>query len=76
MNEGSESVSKEYIEDRIEQLERDNESLREQVNDLLHEVNDLYERENKTVTLLLDAVKELQEKVVGLRLHQLAHPIE
>jgi cell division septum initiation protein DivIVA len=67
---------KEYIEDRIEQLERDNESLREQVNDLIAEVNDLYERENKTVTLLLDAVKELQEKVVGLRLHQLAHPIE
>jgi cell division septum initiation protein DivIVA len=75
MNEGSERM-KEYIEDRIEQLEQDNESLREQVNDLLHEVNDLYERENKTVTLLLDAVKELQEKVVGLRLHQLAHPIE
>ena len=69
-------MSKEYIEDRIEQLEQDNESLREQVNDLLHEVNDLYERENKTVTLLLNAVKELQEKVVGFRLHQLAHPIE
>ena len=68
-------MSKEYIEDRIEQLERDNESLREQVNDLIAEVNDLYERENKTVTLLLDAVKELQEKAVGFRLHQLGHPI-
>ena len=54
-------MSKEYIEDRIEQLERDNESLREQVKDLLHEVNDLYERENKTVNMLLGAVKELQE---------------
>ena len=43
MNEGSESMSKEYIEDRIEQLEQDNESLREQVNDLIAEVNDLYE---------------------------------
>ena len=67
-------MSKEYIEDRIEQLERDNESLREQVKDLLHEVNDLYERENKTVTMLLSAVKELQAKVA--KPHQLAYPIE
>lgn len=67
-------MSKEYIEDRIEQLERDNESLREQVKDLLHEVNDLYERENKTVTILLGAVKELQAKVA--KPHQLAYPIE
>ena len=67
-------MSKEYIEDRIEQLERDNESLREQVKDLLHEVNDLYERENKTVTMLLGAVKELQAKVA--KPHQLAYPIE
>ena len=67
-------MSKEYIEDRIEQLERDNESLREQVKDLLHEVNDLYERDNKTVTMLLGAVKELQAKVA--KPHQLAYPIE
>jgi cell division septum initiation protein DivIVA len=67
-------MSKEYIEDRIEQLERDNESLREQVKDLLHEVNDLYERENKTVTMLLGAVKELQVKVAEP--HHLAYPIE
>ena len=67
-------MSKEYIEDRIEQLERDNESLREQVNELIAEVNDLYERENGTVTMLLGAVKELQEKVA--KPHQLAHPIE
>jgi cell division septum initiation protein DivIVA len=67
-------MSKEYIEDRIEQLERDNESLREQVKDLIAEVNDLYERENKTVTMLLGAVKELQAKVAEP--HQLAYPIE
>jgi cell division septum initiation protein DivIVA len=67
-------MSKGYIEDRIEQLERDNESLREQVRDLLYEVNDLYERESEKVTMLLDAVKELQAKVAEP--HQLAHPIE
>ena len=67
-------MSKEYIEDRIEQLERDNESLREQVKDLLHEVNDLYERGNVTVAKLLGAVKELQAKVA--KPHQLAYPIE
>ena len=74
MNEGSESMSKEYIEDRIEQLERDNESLREQVKDLLHEVNDLYERENKTVTMLLGAVKELQELTANT--WEFTYPIE
>ena len=74
MNEGSESMSKEYIEDRIEQLERDNESLREQVNDLIAEVNDLYERDNGTVAALLEAVKELQSHVA--KPYQLAHPIE
>ena len=37
-------MSKGYIEDRIEQLERDNESLREQVNDLIAEVNRSEER--------------------------------
>ena len=67
-------MSKEYIEDRIEQLERDNESLREQVNDLIAEVNDLYERENVTTAKLLSAVKELQAKVAEP--HQLAYPIE
>ena len=67
-------MSKEYIEDRIEQLERDNESLREQVNDLIAEVNDLYERENVTTAKLLGAVKELQAKVA--KPHQWAYPIE
>tara|TARA_A100000172_G_scaffold43116_1_gene26491 strand:+ start:412 stop:615 length:204 start_codon:yes stop_codon:yes gene_type:complete len=67
-------MSKEYIEDRIEQLERDNESLREQVNDLIAEVNDLYERDSVTTDKLLRAVKELQAKVA--KPHQLAYPIE
>ena len=55
-------------------MERDNESLREQVNDLIAEVNDLYERENVTTAKLLGAVKELQAKVA--KPHQLAYPIE
>ena len=74
-------MSKEYIEDRIEQLEdrveqleRDNESLREQVNDLIAEVNDLYERDKVIAGKLLHAVKELQAKEA--KPHQLAYPIE
>jgi len=72
MNEGSERM-KEYIEDRIEQLERDNESLREQVNDLIAEVNELYET-NPLMTKVIQAVKELQVKVA--KPHEFLHPIE
>tara|TARA_R110002020_G_scaffold324615_3_gene540291 strand:- start:186 stop:386 length:201 start_codon:yes stop_codon:yes gene_type:complete len=66
-------MSKEYIEDRIEQLERDNESLREQVNDLIAEVNDLYESD-PLMTKVIQAVKELQVKIG--KPHEFLHPLE
>ena len=67
-------MSKEYIEDRIEQLERDNESLREQVNDLIAEVNDLYESDVLHMTKVIQAVKELQVKIG--KPHEFLHPLE
>lgn len=66
-------MSKEYIEDRIEQLEQDNESLREQVNDLIAEVNELYET-NPLMDKVVEALKELQAKIG--KPHEFLHPIE